>query len=263
MAGFGDDVVYIADSGDVYGARFGEERARSSAVPAEMAVLANGPLLARAQSVFTLGGQPLTRTVTLRADSPLVEATLDIAALPETSAIVQTPTTISTTRRTDDLGFIAFTHPIDNSPIVSGTVTYRREVFYPITAWGDVSADGHGLSVITHGLQGLGGTSTLNLLLVREVSDDGNEGVTDSEYHKLRYAYLPHQGSVADAQVWLAATAFNQPLIPAWRSADGIVVQLPYVPPTGTSPISAAANRPSCRRTGWNGRRATPPRGRT
>ena len=51
------------------------------------------------------------------------------------------------------------------------TITYRREVFYPIMSWGDVSADGAGLTLLTHGLQGLGGTRTLNLMLVREVSD--------------------------------------------------------------------------------------------
>jgi hypothetical protein len=110
--------------------------------------------------------------------------------------------------RTDDLGFAAFSHPIDNSPIVSGTITYRREVFYPILAWGDVSSDDAGLKLITHGLQGLGGTGTLNLMLVRDVSDGGrptSEGVKDRAYHTLRYAYLPHVGNVAAAATWRAA----------------------------------------------------------
>src|SRR5207249_311543 len=105
---------------------------RASQSPAQISVLASGPLLARAQAVMSLGGQPITKTVTLRADSPLIEVALDIAALPETTAIVQTPTTLTTGTRTDDLGFTAFSHPIDDSPIVSGTITYRREVFYPI-----------------------------------------------------------------------------------------------------------------------------------
>ncbi len=122
--------------------------------------------------------------------------------------------------------------PIDNSPIVSGTVTYRREVFYPITAWGDVSTDGGGLTLITHGLRGLGGTSTLNLMLVRQVSDGGrptSEGVTDRGYHTLRYAYLPHAGTAQEAQPWFAAYDFNQPLIPVWRVSDGLRVQLPFM----------------------------------
>ena len=244
LDGYGDDVVVIHDRGDVYGAFFGEELARSSSAPASLTVLASGPLLARAQSVSSLGGQPFTRTVTLRANSPLVEVTLDIAALPETSTIVRTPTTLSTSERTDDLGFTSFTHPVDDSPIISGTVTYRREVFYPITAWGDVSADGQGLSLITHGLQGLGGAKTLNLLLVRQVSDDGKEGVTNSDYHKLRYAYLPHLGSAADAQVWLAATAFNQPLIPAWQTVQGIHVELPFISSDENRPIAPIADLP-------------------
>lgn len=240
IAGYGDDVVYITDHGDVYGAFLGEEQARASHVPASMTVVATGPLLARAQAVVILGGQPVTRTVTVRANSPLVEVVLEIAALPETTAIVQTATTLSTTTRTDDVGFSAFTHPVDDSPIVSGTVTYRREVFYPITAWGDVSAGGAGLSVLTHGLQGLGGVSTLNLLLVRQVFDKGNEGVTDAGVHTLRYAYLPHAGSARDAQVWLAATAFNQPLIPAWPTGGGIHVQLPFMAPHEPYPFAAA-----------------------
>jgi hypothetical protein len=241
LAGPGDDLVYLNDGGDVYGAFFREERARASQMAAQVNLLAAGPLLARAQMVVTLGGQPITKTVTLRADSPLIEIALDVAALPETTAIVQTPTTLKADARTDDLGFAAFTHPVDNSPIVSGTITYRREVFYPIIAWGDVSNDRAGLTTITHGLQGLGGTSTLNLMLVRQVSDGGrptSEGVTDRGYHMLRYAYLPHAGTAAEAQSWRAAAAFNQPLIPAWRAAGQIQVQLPFSQPALPRPFA-------------------------
>jgi len=244
LNGFGDDITYIDDGGDVYGAFFGAERARSSQVPARLTVLAAGPLLARAQAVVMLGSQPVTKNVTLRADSPLIEVELDIAGLPETTAIVQTPTTRHASTRTDDLGFAAFTHPIDNSPIVSGTITYRREVFYPIMAWGDVSSDGAGLTLITHGLQGLGGTDTLNLMLVRDVSDGGrptSEGVTDRAYHRLRYAYLPHTDAAATAQPWRAASAFNQPLIPVWKAGAQLQVQLPFMAAPGRFPVAAAA----------------------
>ncbi len=228
LATFGDDVTYIDDGGDVYGAFFGAERARERAVPARIAIMANGPLIARARVLFELGGQPITKTVTLQANSPQIDVALEIAALPETTAVVQTPTTRATTTRTDDLGFAAFEHPVDNSPIISGTITYRREVFYPITSWGNISAAGAGLTLITHGLQGLGGTSTLNLMLVRQVSDPGsNEGVTDAGYHTLRYAYLPHTGTAGEAEPWLAAYAFNQPLIPVWQSEGQVQVQLP------------------------------------
>jgi hypothetical protein len=54
-------------------------------------------------------------------------------------------------------------------------------------------------------------------MLVRSVTGDA-EGVTDLEYHTLRYAYLPHRDTATQAQPWLAAYAFNQPLIPVWRS---------------------------------------------
>jgi alpha-mannosidase len=246
LAGFGDDVVYIDDAGDVYGAFFGAERARSSHAPAQITLLAEGPLLARAQAVFALGGQPITRTVTLRADSPQIDVTLELAALPETTAIIQTPTNRVADTRTDDLGFATFTHPIDNRPIISGTITYRREVFYPITAWGDVSSDGAGLTLISHGLQGLGGTSTLNLMLLRQVSDGGrptSEGVAERGYRTLHYAYLPHTGAAREAQPWLAAYEFNQPLIPAWRYGEQIVVQLPFVPgPPAHFPVDRAAH---------------------
>jgi hypothetical protein len=242
--GSGDDITYLDDGGDVYGAFFGAERARASQTPARVTVLAEGPLLARAQAVVTLGGQPITKTVTLRADSPLIEVELDIAGLPETTAIVQTPTTRHTSVRTDDLGFTAYTHRVDNSPIVSGTITYRREVFYPIMAWSDVSSDGAGLTLITHGLQGLGGSETLNLMLVRDVSDGGrptSEGVNDRAYHRLRYAYLPHTGAAATAQPWRAASAFNQPLIPVWKVGAQLQVQLPFKAAPGRFPVAAAA----------------------
>jgi hypothetical protein len=243
LNGLGDDITYIDDGGDVYGAFFGPERDRSSTTPAQVTLLATGPLLARAQAVIMLGGQPVTKTVTLRADSPLIEVALDIAGLPETTAIVQTPTTRHASVRTDDLGFAAFTHPVDNSPIISGTITYRREVFYPIMAWGDVSADGAGLTLITHGLQGLGGVDTLNLMLVRDVSDGGrptSEGVTDRAYHTLRYAYLPHTGNAAAAATWRAAYAFNQPLIPVWKAGAQLQVQLPFMAAPSRFPIAAA-----------------------
>lgn len=231
LAGPGDDLVYLNDGGDVYGAFFGAEHARASQAPAQVGVLASGPLLARVQSVQRLGGQPVTKTVTLRANSPVIDVALDLAAVPETTAIVQTPTTRNTDARTDDLGFAAFSHSIDDSPIVSGTSTYRREVFYPIIAWGDVSAGGAGLTLITHGLQGLGGTRTLNLMLVRQVSDGGrptSEGLTDRGHHRLRYAYLPHRGAVAAGEASRMATAFNQPLIPVWRANGQIHLQLPF-----------------------------------
>jgi hypothetical protein len=223
----GDEVVYWEDSGDVYGARFGEVRARESEASAQTAILASGPLLARAQVVFTLSGQPVTKTVTLRADSPLIEVALDIKALPETTALVQTPTMLNTDMRTDDLGFTAYHHPIDARPIISGDITYRRDIFYPIMYWSDVSSGDAGLTLVTHGLQGVAGASTLSFMLVRDVADEGREGVSDTEYHTLRYAYLPHAGSPVEP--WQAAYAFNQPLIAAWKMSDHVSVQLPFV----------------------------------
>lgn len=245
MNGLGDDITYINDGGDVYGAFFGAERARSSTTSAQIRLLATGPLLARAQAVIMLGGQPVTKTVTLRADSPLIEVALDIAGLPETTAIVQTPTTRHASARTDDLGFAAFTHPINNSPIVSGTITYRHEVFYPIMSWGDVSADDAGLTLITHGLQGLGGTDTLNLMLVRDVSDGGrptSEGVKDRGYNTLRYAYLPHTGNAVAAATSRTAYAFNQPLIAVWKAGAQLQIQLPFMTAHGRFPIAATAH---------------------
>ena len=59
-----------------------------------------------------------------------------------------------------------------------------------------------------------------------------------------RYAYLPHAETAVEAQVWLAATAFNQPLIPAWPTADGIHVQLPFDVPAGFHPFSASVDAP-------------------
>ncbi|HET8625849.1 MAG TPA: hypothetical protein VFL91_00415, partial [Thermomicrobiales bacterium] len=55
--------------------------------------------------------------------------------------------------------------------------------------------------------------------------------------HTLHYAYLPHAGTALDARAWLAAAAFNQPLIPAWRAGDAVQVQLPF-------PDGAAAGVP-------------------
>jgi len=241
LSTFGDDVVYWNDTGDIYGAHFGDERARESETTARITVLAGGPLIARAQVTFTLDGQPLTKTVTVRADDPLIEVVLEIKALPETSAVLHIPTTLEAETRTDDLGFAAFTHPVDNRPIAPGDRTYRRDIFYPVTYWSDVSDASGGLTLITHGLQGVGGTSNLSLLLVRQVTED-NEGVTDPDYHTLRYAYLPHAGQVAnpsaalrEASTWDRASlpeiayAFNQPLIPVWRSGPQICVQLPFL----------------------------------
>ncbi len=242
--GLGDDVVYLDDSGDIYGARFGQERARESNTTASLTMLATGPLLVRAQAVFELGDQPITKTVTVRADDLTIGVALDLKALPETTVIVQTPTIISLTTRTDDLGFTAFEHPIDNRPIISGDITYRREIFYPIMYWGDVSDNDLGLSLITHGLQGLGGTQTLNLMLVRDVTRD-EEGVTDLDYHTLQYAYVPHPGKAQASDISRRASEFNQPLIPVWRRADKTFVQLPFcgVIATTTSTICNDSSR--------------------
>lgn len=226
LSTYGDDITYWEDDGDVYGASFGDEIARESRTTATITVLAEGPLLARARVNFTLGGQPITKTVTLRADSPLIEVRLDLRALPGSSVIAHTPTTLETETRTDDLGFAAFTHEVDNSPIVPGDVTYRRKIFYPFTYWSDVSANGASLALITHGLQGLGGAGSLNLLLVRSVSGD-YESVTDLDDHTLHYAYLPHLAGQIDDLLHMAY-AFNQPLIPVWRLDEQINVQLPF-----------------------------------
>jgi hypothetical protein len=239
----GDEVVYWDDNGDVYGSFFGQQHARESGITARLTALASGPLIARAQAVFSLDGQAITKTVTVRADSPLVEVALEIKALPQTSAVLYTPTTIQPQARTDDLGFLPFTHPVDSKPITPGDVTYRREIFYPVTYWSDVSAGGAGLAMITHGLQGVGGMGAFNTLLVRSATDSrGGEGVNDPDYHTLRYAYLPHQGTAAEAQPWLEAYCFNQPLIPVWRAgAEALNIQLPF---TGASLMGAVTAWP-------------------
>jgi hypothetical protein len=228
VAAGADEVVFYTDTGDVYGARFGEVFARASQAPAVVSVLAAGPLLARAQAVVVLADQPITKTITIRAGERQLEVALDIRALPDTSAVLQTGMTLQPSARTDDLGFLAFTHGVDDRPIVAGDVTYRREIFYPIMYWSDISAGGQGLTLITHGLQGLGGMGTLNLLLTRQVSDEGNEGVTDQDLHRLRYAYLPHTGELETARAWQAAYAFNQPLLATWAAGGQTVVQIPF-----------------------------------
>ena len=68
-------------------------------------------------------------------------------------------------------------------------------------------------------------------MLVREVTQD-KEGLTDPGVHHLRYAYLPHAGTAQDAQPWLAAYEFNQPLIVAWKTEQRLNVQLPFVEET-------------------------------
>jgi hypothetical protein len=228
ISGYGDDLAFLADRGDVYGAFFGATQARESDLPAQIKVLAEGPLIARAQAVFSVDGFPITKTVTLRADSSRVDVALDVRALPNTTAIVQTPTTLDTQTRTDDLGFAPFEHRVDTRPITSGDVTYRRQIFYPIVSWSDVSANGSGLTLITQGLQGVAGTNTLSFMLVRDVTER-DEGVTDLAYHTLRYAYLPHGAETSPSvDPNLAAYEFNQPLIPVWRVNGHVLVQLPF-----------------------------------
>jgi len=227
LSAFGDDIVYWEDSGDVYGATFVQVHARESQVPAQLTILASGPLVARVQATFELGGQKVVKTVTLRADDSLVQVELDISALPETTAIVETPTILDTAIRTDDLGFGAFEHTIDARPITPGDRTYRRSIFYPIMYFSDASSGDIGLTILTHGLQGVGGGATRSFMLVRQVTQDP-EGLTDPGIHHLRYAYLPHRGTAAEAQPWQAAYAFNQPLIAAWHSNGHMNIQLPF-----------------------------------
>jgi alpha-mannosidase len=227
LTSFGDDVTYWNDSGDVYGAFFESVNARESNVTAQMDVIASGPLLARVRAVFELGGQKIVKTVTLRANDPLIEVELDISALSEATAITQTPTILDTNLRTDDLGFGAFTHIIDTKPIAPGDRTYRRSIFYPITYWSDVSNKNIGLALITHGLQGVSGGDMRGLMLVRQVTKDP-EGITDPGVHHLRYAYLPHRGTAADAQIWKAAYEFNQPMIVTWKNGQTLDVQIPF-----------------------------------
>jgi glycosyl hydrolase family 38 len=244
LTSFGDDVTYWNDSGDVYGAFFGDVRARESEVSAQIMIQASGPLIARVQAVFTLGGQQVIKTVTMRADDPLIEVGLDMSAIAETTAITQTPTILDTDMRTDDLGFGAFTHKIDTRPITSGDRTYRRSIFYPIMYWSDVSKDNVGLTLITHGLQGVSGGAARSVMLVREVTQD-QEGVTDSGVHHLRYAYLPHTGTAIDAQPWLAAYEFNQPLIATWKTDQKINVQLPFDEEMNTRGFENLENSPA------------------
>ncbi len=227
LKSFGDDVTYWDDTGDVYGAFFGNVRARESDVSANLAILASGPLIARVQATFTLGDQQIVKTVTMRADNPLIEVELDMSALPETTAIAQTETSLDTNMRTDDLGLGALTHTIDTRPITSGDRTYRRSIFYPIMYWSDVSSGGVGLTLITHGLQGVSGGPIRGVMLVRDVTQD-KEGVTDLDAHHLRYAYLPHSGTANDVQAWKYAYEFNQPLIVASNNGKTINVQLPF-----------------------------------
>jgi Glycosyl hydrolases family 38 N-terminal domain/Glycosyl hydrolases family 38 C-terminal domain len=227
LTGFGDDVTYWMDTGDVYGASFGDAIARESEVPAELTVLTSGPLIARVQATFTLGVEEVVKTVTLRADDPLIEVDLQIHALPNSTAIVQTPTILDTDMRTDDLGFGSLMHPVDTRPITSGDITYRREIFYPIMYWSDASNGNLGLTLITHGLQGVSGAATRGVMLVRQATGD-EEGVTDPGLHRLHYAYFPHTGNAKATQPWIYAYEFNQPLILTWKTGETVNVQLPF-----------------------------------
>ncbi|MCI0556131.1 MAG: hypothetical protein L0287_34755, partial [Anaerolineae bacterium] len=227
LTSFGDDVTYWTDTGDVYGATFGDVIARESEVSADLTVLASGPLIVRVQAIFMLGGQQVVKTATVRADAPLIEVELELRALPDSTAITQTPTILETNMRTDDLGFGAFTHSIDTRPIVPGDRTYRREIFYPIMYWSDVSSNNLGLTLVTHGLQGVSGGVARGVMLVRQASGD-YESVSDPGVHHLRYAYLPHIGSAMDAQPWTYAYEFNQQLIVAWKTGQVVNVELPF-----------------------------------
>jgi hypothetical protein len=227
LTSFGDDLTYWADTGDVYGATFGDVLARESEVSADVTVLAEGPLIGRAQAVFTLGGQQVIKTVTVRADDPLIDVELELSALPDSTAIVQTPTILDVGIRTDDLGFGAFTHRIDPRPIAPGDRTYRREIFYPIMYWSDGSNEQLGLTLITHGLQGVSGGAIRGVMLVRQARGD-NESVSDPGVHHLRYAYLPHTGNATDARPWIYAYEFNQPLIVTWKTGQAVNVGLPF-----------------------------------
>jgi hypothetical protein len=244
LTSFGDDVTYWDDTGDVYGAFFGDVRAHESEVSSQMKVLASGPLIARVQAIFTLEGRQVVKRVTVRADDPLIEVELDISALAETTALSQTPTILDTDMRTDDLGFGAFNHKIDIRPIASGDRTYRRSIFYPITYWSDVSSSDLGLTLITQGLQGVSGGATRGVMLVREVTQD-EEGLTDPGVHHLHYAYLPHMGTAADAQPWLAAYEFNQPLIATWKTDQRINVQLPFDEEMNVRELENVENSPA------------------
>jgi Glycosyl hydrolases family 38 N-terminal domain/Glycosyl hydrolases family 38 C-terminal domain len=241
LDGYGDDLVFQQDNGDVYGATFGAELARQSRVSARLDLMAQGPLLVRARATFSLDGQLITKTITLRANSPLVEVSLQMHALPQTSALLQTPTNLAAQTRTDDLGFADFQHAVDARPIQSGDRTYRREIFYPVTYWSDVSAGGIGLSLITHGLQGVGGINNLTLLLARSVNDKGQEGVDDTQHYSLLYAYYPHKGDVAQAQPWLQAYDFNQPLIPVWRASGDLHIGLPFQASALVRPLASTS----------------------
>jgi hypothetical protein len=109
--------------------------------------------------------------------------------------------------------------------------------------WSDVSNADFGLTLITHGLQGVGGGPTRSFMLVRQVTKDP-EGLTDPGIHHLHYAYLPHTGTAAEAQPWLAAYEFNQPLIPAWRSDGHINLQLPFDEATPLRQFEEASSAP-------------------
>jgi hypothetical protein len=156
-----------------------------------------------------------------------------MSALPETTAIAETSTNINTDTRTDDLGFGAFEHKIDANPITPGDRTYRRSIFYPVMYWSDTSSNDVGLTLITHGLQGVSGGATRGVMLVRQVTKDP-EGLTDPGVHHLTYGYLPHTGTAESAQPWLTAYEFNQPLIAAWKSGGNINIQIPF--DNGVSP---------------------------
>jgi hypothetical protein len=241
LAGYGDDLVFQRDNGDVYGATFGAELARQSQVSARLELLAKGPLLARARASFSLDGQPITKTVTLRAGSPLVQVSLQMHALPQTSALLHIPTDLNAQTRTDDLGYADYQHTVDARPIQPGDRTYRREIFYPVVYWSDVSSGGRGLTLITHGLQGVGGINDLTLLLARSVSDNGQEGVNDTQEYTFLYAYYPHSGDAGQAQPWLQAYDFNQPLIPVWRESGGFRIGLPFLANALARPFTSAS----------------------
>ena len=211
------EITYYEDLGGAYSMRITRVLNRMSEFRvSRVDVLQSGPLVAAIRLVIVEGDVTFNETYTIYADSPFVDVSLQVKALPDTTLTVELRPSFNASRFINHVPFGVVERPMD-------------ENFWPISYWASLEGGDHGVAVFDFGEQGFragggGGENEdiLEFMLVRDgsgaVAPEGGFTFSDPDFHDLEYRICPYSSDWKNARVWMSAYDYDFPLVARFTS---------------------------------------------
>src|SRR5712692_9942282 len=188
--------------------------------PQEVKVVESGPVRAVVRVTHKFQSSTFVQDISVNAGVPRVDVDMQ-ADWHEQHILLKVgfPVTVHTHAATFAIPY----GPIQR-PTPRNTPAEKAKFEVPALRWGDLSGDGHGLSLLNaskYGYDAKGNVIRLSLLRAATYPGANGECCTDQGFHEFRYALYPHKGDWETGGTMGQGYALNYPLIPFTTSAHG------------------------------------------